>query len=148
MAGDLRTTNGNSKADSGKLHLLTRGQLDGRTKARRLFDSIADGIAADLGGEDRLSTIEKHLVEAFAGVAVHVNAANARLLLGHPVDLGEIAQACSTLVRIATRLGTKRVAKEVPSLETYLAGKYATRRNNGHSRDDSLRDALDGEAAP
>jgi hypothetical protein len=107
--------------------------LDGRTRARKLFDSIASGIASDLGGEDRLSTIGKHLVEAFAGVAVHVNAANARLLLGEPVDLGEHSQAVSTMVRIASRLGTKRLPKEVPDLHAYLSSRYGNGHAQGHA---------------
>jgi hypothetical protein len=42
----------------GKVRLLTREDLDGRTKARRQFDAIAEGIAADLGGSDQLSTVQ------------------------------------------------------------------------------------------
>jgi hypothetical protein len=52
---------------SGKVRLLTRDALDGRTRARKIFDAIAQCIAA-----------ERHLVEAFAGVAVR----RARLRLG------------------------------------------------------------------
>jgi hypothetical protein len=57
----------------GKTRLLTRDNLDKRTKASKQFDAIAEGIAQDLGGEDRLSTVQRHLVEAFAGAAVHVH---------------------------------------------------------------------------
>lgn len=97
----------------GKTRLLTRANLDGRTKARKQFDAIAEGIAQDLGGEDRLSTVTRHLVEAFAGAAVHVHDLNARLLLGEEVDITAHASAISTMVRIASRIGTQRVAKEV-----------------------------------
>ena len=104
-----------------KIQLLTRSQLDGRTKARKQFDAIAFGITADLGGEEALTTVQRHLVEAFAGAAVTVNDLNARLLLGGKVDLVEHSQAISILVRIATRLGLKRVAKDVsPSLGQIL----------------------------
>src|SRR5262245_60796207 len=50
-----------------KPQLLTRDQLDKRSNAAKQFDAIADGIAQDLGGEDQLSTVQRHLVEAFAG---------------------------------------------------------------------------------
>jgi hypothetical protein len=104
-----------------KIQLLTRSQLDGRTKARKQFDAIASGIITDLGGEEALTTVQRHLVEAFAGAAVTVNDLNARLLLGGKVDLVEHSQAISILVRIATRLGLKRVAKDVsPSLGQIL----------------------------
>ena len=105
----------------GKVRLLTRNALDGRTKARKQFDSIAKGIALDLGGEAHLSTVQKHLVEAFAGAAVHVHDLNARLLLGEEVDTLAHSQAISTMVRIASRIGTQRVARDIsPTLDDIL----------------------------
>ena len=119
-ADAVTMSNGNGK---GKVRLLTRQSLDGRTKARRQFDAIAEGIAEDLGGSDHLSTVQRHLVEAFAGCAIAVHAINARLLLGQPIDLAEHSQITSTLVRLATRLGVERVPHEVNSdaLDQYLA---------------------------
>jgi hypothetical protein len=104
--------------------IITRAHLDGRTRARRQFDAIASEIAADLGGEDQLSTIQKHLVEAFAGVALSVHDLNARLLLGQQIDVGVQAQAVSTMIRAANRIGVRRIAmKDVtpPSVDEYLA---------------------------
>ena len=43
---------------------------DEATKAAARFDAIALGVARDLGGEDQLSTVQKQLVEAFAGIAL------------------------------------------------------------------------------
>ena len=101
----------------GKVRLLVREQIDGRSKARRRFDAIAQGIAEDLGGEHQLSTVQKHLVEAFAGCATHVHDLNARLLLGEQVDITAHASAISTMVRVASRIGMGRVARDVtPSL--------------------------------
>ena len=66
----------------GKIRLLSKHDLDGRTSAFKEFEAIARGIAADLGGEDQLSVVQKHLVEAFAGAALehacHHSAAAAR----------------------------------------------------------------------
>src|SRR3974377_2383352 len=67
------------RRNSSRLKLLTRAELNGRTTAAKQFDAIAAGIAVDLGGEDHLSTVQKHLVEAFAGIALHVGDCNARL---------------------------------------------------------------------
>jgi hypothetical protein len=50
-----------------KPQLLTREQLDGRTNAAKVFDGLVSDIEGDLGGHDQLSTIERALVEAFAG---------------------------------------------------------------------------------
>src|SRR5262245_31972766 len=101
-AATMRTGNG-----KGKIRLLTRASLDGRTRARRQFDAIANGIAADLR-PDQLSTVRKHLIEAFAGVAVVMNDLNARLLAGEPIDLAELAQNATTMTRLATRIGLGR----------------------------------------
>jgi hypothetical protein len=104
----------------GKVRLLTRQDLDGRTKARKQFDAIAEGIAQDPGGVDRLSTVTRHLIEAFAGSAIVLQAINARILLGEPVNIADQSSAASTLVRLAMRIGTDRVAREIPSLAEYL----------------------------
>jgi hypothetical protein len=103
--------------------LITRVELDGRTRARKLFDRIATGIAADLGGKDRLTTVEMALVEAFAGAALHLHNLNARLMLGEAIDLSEHAHAVSSLVRVASRIGTGRRPRDVTpqTLQQYLA---------------------------
>ena len=93
--------------------LLNRSELDGRTNAAKQFDAIAEAIAADLGGEDQLSTVQRHLVEAFAGAAIHVNDINARLLLGEEIDIMAHSTAISTMVRVASRIGIERVPKDV-----------------------------------
>ena len=123
-ADTSRTRNGSSK-----IRLLTRDALDGRTKARKQFDAIAEDIAADLGGEDQLSTVQRHLVEAFAGAAIHVNDINARLLLGEQIDIVAHSQAISTMVRVASRIGLARVPRDVspPSVAEYLAHKARQR---------------------
>ena len=96
-----------------KARILTRASIDGRTRARKQFDAIATGIAQDLGGETQLSTVQRHLVEAFAGVAIHVNDLNARLLLGEEVDIVDHSQAISTMVRVASRIGLGRIPLNV-----------------------------------
>lgn len=104
--------------------LLTRDRLDGRTNAAKAFDAIARAIAVDLGGEAALSTVQKHLVEAFAGVAITVADMNTRKALGQDVDILQQSQAISTMVRIASRLGIHRVVKPgAPTVDGYLEHK-------------------------
>ncbi len=106
--------------------LLTRDQLDGRTNAAKLFDRLVADIEADLGGRDQLSTIERALVEGFAGAALTLHHLNTMLALGKDIDLGQHAQAVSAMVRVASRLGVSRRAKDVTtSLDEYLANKDA-----------------------
>jgi hypothetical protein len=106
----------------GKTRLLTRAQLDKRTSAAQQFDAIARAIATDLGGEDHLSTVQKHLVEAFAGCAVHVGHINALLMLGKEINILEHSNAISTMVRVASRIGVNRIAKDVsvPRIDDYV----------------------------
>jgi hypothetical protein len=108
------------KSRSVKARLLVRESLDGRSRARRHFDRIARGIAEDLGGEDQLSTVQKCLVESFAGVAVHISNLNARLLDGEKVNILVHATAASVLCRTATRIGLKRIPREIESLSSIL----------------------------
>jgi hypothetical protein len=105
-----------------KARMLTRSELDGRTTVAKQFDAIALGIAQDLGGEDQLSTIQKHLVEAFAGAAVVLNDINTRAMSGvEAIDLLAYSTAVSTLVRVASKIGLRRVPKDrTPSLSEIL----------------------------
>jgi hypothetical protein len=77
------------------------------------FEALVSGIASDLGGMDYLTTVQRQLVDAFAGAAINIQDLNARLLLGEEVDLTKHATAVSTLVRLAARIGTARVSRNV-----------------------------------
>jgi hypothetical protein len=105
--------------------LLTRDQLDGRTNAAKAFDAIVTNISIDLGGADQLSTIERLLIEGFAGAAVLAEGLNCRMLLGEQIDLAQHAQAISAMVRVATRLGLSRRARDVSTLGDYLSPSEA-----------------------
>ena len=106
---------------TGKVKLLTRRSLDQRSRAAKLFDRIFEGIAADLGGKEHLTTVETALAEAFAGAAVRMHDMNAHLLLGQNINLAEHAMAISSLVRIASRIGTRRRPRDVtPNLGEYI----------------------------
>jgi hypothetical protein len=78
-------------------------------------------IRSDLGGEGELSRIELSLIEAYAGAALLLDQFNALLLQNQKIDLAEFAQASNAMVRIASRLGLKRRAKEALTLDQYLA---------------------------
>ena len=103
--------------------LLTRDQLDGRTNAAKFFDKIVVDIENDLGGHDQLSTITRALIEGFAGAALTLCNLNAQLALGELIDATEHAQAVSVMVRVASRLGIQRRARDVTELSfnDYLA---------------------------
>ena len=79
---------------------LRAASSNGRTSAAKAFDRLVADI--DLGGSDRLSAIERTLVEGFAGTAVTLQHLNTQLALGQPIDLSQHAQAVSAMVRVAT----------------------------------------------
>ena len=103
----------------------TRENLDRRSLASKQFDAQIAAIKTDLGGTDDLSSIELQLIENFAGLSVAVNAIVVDLLLGKPVNVLELCALNSASVRVASRLGLKRRAREVstPALGDYLADK-------------------------
>ena len=140
MHAVTQTKRSTNRRHTGKVQMLTRESLDRRTKAHRAFNEIANGITNDLGGRDRLSTIELELIDAFSGAALHLHNLNARLLLGETIDLTEHATAISSLVRISSRIGTQRRPRDVtPSLATYLD-------NHSSSNDDHDDHALEVDA--
>lgn len=99
-----------------KPSLLTRDQLDGRTSAAKTFDKLAADIAADLGGYNELTTIERALIEGFCGAAVVLQNLNTKLALGQAIDLSEHAAVCSSMVRIAAKIGLSRRSRIVSGL--------------------------------
>jgi hypothetical protein len=127
----MRSPRTSPEKESGKLkrrphratrpQLLRRDKIDGRLGAAKLFDRLVTSIQADLGSRDQLSTIELALIEAFAGACVTLDNLNTRLLLGQEIDLSEHAQAVSAMVRVASRLGLQRRARDVsPTLSDVL----------------------------
>jgi hypothetical protein len=107
----------------GKIKLLTRDALDGRSKARRDFDTIHQRILSDISGgqPERVSTIDSYYAEAAAMLGLQINDFNTRRMLGQKVDLLEVCQTITTFVRVASRLPHGRIARDVtPTLGSIL----------------------------
>jgi hypothetical protein len=101
--------------------LANRAALDGRTTAAKQFDRLVAAVEADLGGADRLSTVQRVLIEAFAGSTIAMHNLNVRALLGQDVDPATFGVIVSSIVRVASRLGVNRVARDVtPSVKDYV----------------------------
>ena len=93
--------------------------LDKTSGPSRFFHRWSAEIEGDLGGRQNLSRIEGELVRAFAGAATTLQYLNVQVALGDisELDLGSYATLASTLVRLGSRLGLQRRAKDiVPSL--------------------------------
>ena len=95
--------------------------VDGRTvTARRIYD-IAAAIATDLGGADRISETQLNLVRRFASIATLAEEQEAKLARGEEVNVEQLAQLSSALCRLASRIGLRRVPRNVtPDLRSYL----------------------------
>jgi hypothetical protein len=97
-----------------KYVLPNRDNLDGRTHAAKAFDKLYADISSDLGGD--LTAVERALVEGFCGAVVVLQALNTKLALGEAVDLAEHASVCSSMVRIASKIGLSRRSRIVSGL--------------------------------
>jgi hypothetical protein len=100
--------------------------LDGRTAMARRFKDITSAVLTDQGGADQCSESRLQLVRRFAAAAVLAEQMEARLANGEQIDIAQHGLLCSTLVRIAQRIGINRVARDVsPTLAEYLAANHS-----------------------
>ena len=120
---------------------MTRDQLDRRTVSARAFEQLVAAIEADLGGAAELTAIEKSLIEGFAGASVTLQNINAKMCLGEVIDVAELAQSISSMVRVASRLGEARRARDVTA-------RPPPTTDHGRARASALRGRLvEGEVA-
>jgi len=77
-----------------------------------------------------LTRIELELIKAFAGAATTLQYLNVQVALGETgeIDLSGYATIASTMLRIGSRLGLSRRAKQVIDIDTYLAAKAKEKR--------------------
>jgi hypothetical protein len=114
-----------SRKSHGRTRVSNRHEIlagiDGRSLIARRYRDIANQMAVDLGGADRMSEAKLQLVRRFSAVAVLAEQLETKMVKGEQIDITEHALLCSTLTRLASRIGIERVAREiVPTLEQYL----------------------------
>jgi len=98
--------------------------IDGRSAVARRYRDIVSAILVDQGGEELCSESRQQLVRRFAAAAVIAEQMEARLARGEQINISEHALLCSTLVRVAQRIGINRRAKTVtPMLADYIDTK-------------------------
>jgi hypothetical protein len=112
-----------------RLQLPSLKELDQRTNAAKQFQQLVVDIEGDLGGRDRLSTIEQNLIQGFAGASIALQSLNVRLIRDGEagLDLGLLALLCGALCRLSSRLGTERRPTPVEDLYIELERKQAER---------------------
>lgn len=117
----VRKADARSRVTNG--HDILPGVDQRSTHARRYRDLISL-IVADQGGLDRMSESRLQLIRRFAAQSVQAEAMEADLANGKTIDVAQHSLLCSTLVRLAQRIGIDRRAKNItPTLRDYLEGK-------------------------
>jgi hypothetical protein len=79
--------------------------VDGRSVIYRRFRDIASQVAIDQGGLDQLSEARLQLVRRFSATCVLAEQLEAELANGQEIDVERHALLCSTLTRLAQRMG-------------------------------------------
>lgn len=95
--------------------------IDGRTNDARRARSIVSAIAQDRGGVDQLSTGERLLIERIAVLTSIIEANDAELYAGKPIDLPIFVMLQNAQRRALLAIGLKRLPKDVTPLQEYLA---------------------------
>jgi hypothetical protein len=106
---------------TGKVRLMTLADLDRRTGAAYRAHTMVKAITQDLGGEDRLSTGERSLVQRVALLDALAGDLEARWLLGQPIDTGSLCAIGNAQRRLLESIGLRRRPRDVTRLSTYLA---------------------------
>jgi len=94
--------------------------LDGRYNVARDLRARFDEICGDLGGADRLSYMQRSLVERALWLEYWLAQQEKTLAKGGDFDVARWVQAANSLQGVYSRLGIERRTKDVPDLATYL----------------------------
>jgi len=107
----------------GQARLLTLGHLDGRSRALRGAREIQEGIEADLGGADHISTAQRALAQRAAILTAVVEDAEVKWATNDSAfELDKYLAAVNCLRRVLASVGLERRQRDAtPSLDEYLA---------------------------
>jgi hypothetical protein len=98
--------------------------IDGRSLVARRYRDIASAVLLDQQNGQPISEARLQLIRRFAACACLAEQMEARLANGETIDISEHSQLCSSLFRLAQRIGLGRTPKNItPTLEEYLEAK-------------------------
>ena len=87
--------------------------VDGRSLLARRYRDIASQIVADQGGLSYLTESRLQLIRRFTAAACIAEQIEAKLAKGEEIDVAKHALLCSTMVRVANRIGIDRIARDI-----------------------------------
>jgi hypothetical protein len=96
--------------------------VDGRSAAARRYRDIVDDLVRDMGGDP--SAGQSAIARRAAALCVSCEQAEAELVAGGKIDIGEFTTAANSLRRLLSDLGIERKLRDVtPSLARYIEAK-------------------------
>ncbi len=104
--------------------------LDKTSGAARYRAKMKRDIEKDLGGRRNLTRIELEQIDAYCGAASRLDYLIQRIERGddHDVDPASYSQLASTMLRIGSKLGLSRRAKNVTTLGELIRADQAAER--------------------
>src|SRR5258707_7344524 len=88
--------------------------------------AVLQAVLADQGGAELCSESRRQVIRRISAACVLAEDLEGRLALGEEIDVERHALLCSTLTRLAQRIGIDRRAKNItPSLSEYLTPQEA-----------------------
>ncbi len=123
--------NGGRKAEARSR--VTNGQdvlpgVDNRSMIARRFFDIQTALVIDLGGANQISEARLQLIRRFAASACLAEAMEAKRANGEDINITEHGLLCSTMVRVANKIGINRIPKTVTDLDTFLEARERAKR--------------------
>ena len=115
-----------TKTPPSKFNTGWLSELDGRTAIAQEMRERFRAFTDDLGGAETLSYAKRSLVERALWLEFWLAQQEQALAGGSDFDVGKWVQAANALQGILSKLGLDRQAKDVPSLNEYLARKAST----------------------
>jgi hypothetical protein len=106
---------GRSKVSNGK-DLLPG--IDGRSLIARRFRDISNAIISDQAGLSEISEARLQLIRRFSACAVLAEEMESQMANGVDIDIAKHALLCSSLVRLAQRIGIGRRSRNITPQST------------------------------
>jgi hypothetical protein len=98
--------------------------VDGRSTAARRYRDVLEELIRDMGGDP--SGAQSAIARRAAALCVVCEQAEAEMIAGGVLDLGEFTTAANSLRRLLSDLGLERRAKDItPSLASYISARSA-----------------------
>ncbi len=104
--------------------------VDGRSLVARRYFDIQSAICAEQAGA--MTETRLQLVRRFAAAACLAEQLEAKLANGEQINIGEHALLCSTMVRVAQRIGLKSIPRDVTGLGELLRRDFERQLQGQH----------------